>query len=381
MKPDLGAIGTDRFLAEFWQRKPCLLRQAYPEWQPELDINDVAGLACEEGVEARLVSGAFERQDWSLSYSPFEEKTLESLPESHWTLLVQDAEKHYPPLKHLLDGFGFIPSWRMDDLMISVAAPGGSVGPHVDQYDVFLVQAAGKRRWQIAREFDPELLSGTELNVLKSFVPEEEWVLEPGDVLYLPPGVAHHGVALDTGMTWSVGLRAPSAADLLQALGEWLAESQDEGQRYSDRGLQKREDRHLLADSDVERVAALLQSIPGEPAFRDFLGSFLSQYRMAHQPAPPPRQTSSPELVEALNAGRRLRHNPWTRLLWMEGEPGAPTEARVYAQGDRFYCTRQQARQICDSSLLEDFQPGEDEAFLALLCRLLDKGHLYLEAV
>ncbi len=133
--------------------------------------------------------------------------------------------------------FSFLPRWRIDDLMISVAGPGGSVGPHVDQYDVFLLQAEGKRRWEIAESYDAALLPDCELKVLQDFCAEQEWLLEPGDMLYLPPGIAHHGVALDAGMTWSIGMRAPSRADVFLALGEWLAEKDDEGGRYQDPGL------------------------------------------------------------------------------------------------------------------------------------------------
>ena len=204
-------------------------RTPFPDFAPELGIDDIAGLACEELAEARLVSGSFPEHDWRLEYGPFDEARLQGLPENGWTLLVQDVEKHYPPLAELVDRFDFLPRWRIDDLMVSVAAPGGSVGPHVDQYDVFLLQAEGHRRWQIASRHDPQLRKGTELNVLESFEPEQEWTLGPGDMLYLPPGVAHHGIAIDTAMTWSIGMRAPSSADLLQALGSGLLHTATKG--------------------------------------------------------------------------------------------------------------------------------------------------------
>ena len=237
MTPPLGDFSLEDFLANYWQRRPCFIRQAFPDFQPELDGNDLAGLACEEMAESRLVTGSHERRDWTLRHGPFQETELQRLPDAGWTLLVQDVEKHYPPLQTLLTRFNFIPAWRIDDLMISFSAPGGSVGPHADQYDVFLLQASGRRRWQLASDFDPALLPGCDLNVLAGFHPEDEWTLEAGDMLYLPPGVAHHGVALDEGMTWSIGLRAPSQADLLLGLGEWLAETADEGQRYRDGSL------------------------------------------------------------------------------------------------------------------------------------------------
>ena len=142
----LGTLSAQAFLDEFWQRKPCLIRQAFPDLSPPLDGDDLAGLACEPLTEARLIHGPDEKDDWTLRHGPFEEADFARLGERDWTLLVQDIEKHFPPARVLLEAFAFLPGWRLDDLMISFAAPGGSVGPHVDQYDVFLLQVAGRRR-------------------------------------------------------------------------------------------------------------------------------------------------------------------------------------------------------------------------------------------
>ncbi len=229
MSVPLGNFSPEQFLQEFWQKKPCLIRQAIADFKPLLDGDDLAGLACEEMAESRLIKGSVEAADWTVAHGPFSDADFSALPDENWTLLVQDVEKHYAPLQALMQQFSFIPNWRLDDLMISYAATGGSVGPHIDQYDVFLLQAEGTRRWQIAQSFEPDLLEGCPLNVLQQFTSEQEWVLEPGDMLYLPPNVAHLGIALEPGMTWSIGSRAPSGADLLQGLGEWLAFSADEG--------------------------------------------------------------------------------------------------------------------------------------------------------
>ena len=164
-------ISADHFLETYWQKKPLLIRQAFPGFAPELDGDDIAGLACDEMAESRLVTGRFPRYDWNLRYGPFNEDDFRSFPDRDWTLLVQDVEKHYPPLQKLLRYFDFLPRWRIDDLMVSVAGPGGSVGPHVDQYDVFLLQAEGARRWEIAESYDPTLLPACELNVLQTFSP------------------------------------------------------------------------------------------------------------------------------------------------------------------------------------------------------------------
>lgn len=368
----LGDVPVERLLADHWQREPCILRQVFPAFEPELDENDVAGLACEELAEARLVTGRYPDHDWTLRHGPFDEETLTALPQRDWTLLVQDVEKHYPPLRRLMRRFEFVPQWRLDDLMVSVSAPGGSVGPHVDQYDVFLLQASGRRRWDVARRFDPERLPDSELDVLRHFEPEESWELEPGDALYLPPGIAHHGVALDTGMTWSVGLRAPSQADLFAALGDWLAGGRAEGRRYTD---PPGPDLHLPGEIDATAVECLLGLLAPPEDFRAFLGGFLTTYRLAHAPAPPDRSTSPTEVGEKLAGDAILRRNPWTRLAWIAEAEGAS----LFAAGDVFECSREQAVTLCAGDAWRtDDDPVRPE-WLTLLAALIDAGHFYLD--
>jgi len=369
-------LTPEKFLSNYWQKKPLLIRQAFPAFTPDLDADDIAGLACDELAESRLVTGSYPEHDWQLRYGPFSEDDFADFPETGWSLLVQDVEKHYPPLQHLMRQFDFLPRWRIDDLMVSVAGPGGSVGPHVDQYDVFLLQAQGSRRWQIAQSFDDDLLPDCDLNVLQHFVAEQEWVLEPGDLLYLPPGIAHHGVALVQGMTWSIGMRAPSAADLFQTCGEWLASKTDEGGRYRDPGLNVASRTGEIDAHAIGRFRDFINScgIGGEE-FSRFLGEFLSRYRLAHEPAPPETRIDPAGLTRSLRQGKRLRPNPWTRLLWIESKGGA----RLFAAGTAHSCTLDCAQAICDPDrlcLLNDDLPDSDRD---LLCKLLNQGHLYLE--
>jgi 50S ribosomal protein L16 3-hydroxylase len=371
-------LTPQQFLDRYWQREPLLIRQAFPDFQPELDVGDIAGLACEELAESRLVTGSYPEHGWQLRYGPFSESDFTALPERDWTLLVQDVEKHYPPLSGLLGEFDFIPRWRIDDLMVSVAGPGGSVGPHVDQYDVFLIQAEGSRAWQIARTFDDELLPDCELNVLRSFSPEQEWTLETGDMLYLPPGVAHHGVALDRGMTWSVGMRAPSAADLYQAFGEWSAGQPGDGGRYRDPGLKVARHSGEIGPGAIARFEQLFHSSgAGSPDFISFLGSFLSTYRLAHEPAPPDHRFDPASLKQMLEANGVLRHNPWSRLLWLKNGDGA----QVYAAGSEFSCPASLAETVCDTGRLSRLNADMSASELALVCELLNRGHLYVEGL
>ncbi|MFC1701200.1 JmjC domain-containing protein [Pseudomonadota bacterium] len=375
MSAPLGSFSTRQFLDQYWQKQPCLIKQAIPEFQPLLDGDDLAGLACEEMAESRLVKGTVEAADWTVANGPFSAVDFAALSDKNWTLLVQDVEKHYAPLQDLIQQFNFIPQWRLDDLMISYAATGGSVGPHVDQYDVFLLQAEGRRRWQIACSFDPELLEDCPLNVLKVFRPEQEWILEPGDMLYLPPNVAHHGIALEPGMTWSIGSRAPSGADLLQGLGEWLAFSDHEGGRYTDPDLQPPARAGEIDRNALQNLRKLMLSgIDENPNLDNYLAAFLSRFRLAHDPMPPPEPIRSGFLLESLHDGARLLRNPWTRLTWFENTQGA----RLYAAGQPFDCSVWLAEFLCASECPQVRADRLDQASLETLTKLINNGHFLL---
>ena len=225
--PLLAGLSPAQFMKRHWQKKPLLVRQAWPGVQPPLPRAALFALACSEGVEARLVAreGQGKAARWRVRQSPLPRSALPPLSRPAWTLLVQGLDLHVPAAHAMLQAFRFVPDARLDDLMVSWASAGGGVGPHLDSYDVFLLQVQGKRRWRIGRAKDPQWLPGAPLKLLQNFVPEEEWVLEPGDMLYLPPRWAHDGVAVGGDcMTCSVGFRAPSADelahDLLQRLGE-----------------------------------------------------------------------------------------------------------------------------------------------------------------
>ena len=235
--PLLGGLSPDTFLRDYWQRRPLLVRQAFPGIRPLINADELAGLALEPDVPSRLVVQSADSQ-WDLRYGPFDADEFATLPSTHWTLLVTDLEKFVPELHKLIAPFRFLPDWRIDDLMISFAAPLGSVGPHIDAYDVFLLQLEGSRRWQIdTRPVSPDnRLLDTELHILARFEAESEWILEPGDMLYLPPGVAHYGIALDACMTASVGFRAPSQKDLAEAYLDDVVSGLVSEHRFCDRG-------------------------------------------------------------------------------------------------------------------------------------------------
>ena len=243
------------FLANYWQQKPLLIRQALPGFETVISPEELAGLAMEPGVHSRLVIEKDAESPWQLSYGPFSEERFTSLPRSHYSLLVSECEKWIPELRALLDQFTFIPRWRIDDLMISYAPDQGSVGPHIDEYDVFLIQAKGRREWMIESRIRecPELIEGLDLAILRDFDPDQRWVLEPGDLLYLPPKIPHHGVALGDGcMNYSVGFRAPAVSDVMDS---FLLEAADQGltdTRYYDGDLRTARDPAEILDRDLE---------------------------------------------------------------------------------------------------------------------------------
>ncbi len=215
--PILGGLSADEFLTDYWQKKPLLIRSAVPAFVSPLTADELAGLSLEEDVESRIVVEQGQTGPWELQSGPFDASIFQQLPESHWTLLVQAVDLWVPEVKELLNQFTFLPPWRLDDIMVSYAPKGGSVGPHFDYYDVFLLQGQGQRHWQIGGLCDAQSprLTDTSLRILSEFNKEEEWVLNPGDMLYLPPRLAHWGVAENDCLTYSVGFRAPSMVDML----------------------------------------------------------------------------------------------------------------------------------------------------------------------
>lgn len=289
----LGQISREDFLRDYWQKKPLLIRQALPDFIPPLEIDELAGLSLEEGVESRIVMEQGPDGPWQLFDGPFEEDFLQALPEHNWTLLVQAVDHLLPEVGDLIQAFDFLPRWRVDDIMISYAPTGGSVGPHIDYYDVFLLQASGQRRWQLGQFCDEntELRQDTRLKILTDFQahPEMDWVLEPGDLLYLPPQLAHWGTSLSQDCTtWSVGFRALSAEEILCGAADFIGERLKEDQRYSDADLTL--PRHVaeIDDAAVLRLKTLLAKTLEQPAaLSEWFGRAMTQTKYPDQLLPP----------------------------------------------------------------------------------------------
>ncbi len=320
------------FLRDYWQKRPLLIRNAFADFQTPVTPEDLAGLACEDGVLARLIEHDRGTDGWRVRTGPFQEAVFPALPEQDWTLLVQDVDKWDPDVRALIARFDFLPRWRMDDVMISFAAAGGSVGAHVDQYDVFLLQGHGHRRWQIdasestkgkrpALDFRPDI----ELKQLTKFKPTHDWVLAPGDMLYLPPNVPHNGVAEDACLTFSFGMRAPASAELISDYLDTLVVDADESIRYQDPDLKLPEDPNEIDVAAMNRVVAALNAIRmNDPdKLGDWFGRFITTYRAAGEVMPSGPAPSLDEVDQALAHGLLLERHPWARLAWRRAKRGA----------------------------------------------------------
>lgn len=329
----LGGMSVETFLRDYWQKKPLLIRGAWPAFDPVLSPEELAGLACEEWVESRLVMECGGENPWELRHGPFTEDDFTSLPETHWTLLVQAVDRHVPAAAELLDHFRFIPAWRLDDLMISYAPEHGSVGPHIDQYDVFLLQGHGRRRWAINVDdygMD-DFIPGLELNILREFEATESWILEPGDMLYLPPGVAHHGVALDPCMTLSIGFRAPSRNEMLAAFADDVLLYQDD-RRYRDPGLAPQDCNGELNPEALQDLRGMLREpLADDDALNKWLGR---QLTLIGDPQPESREPpwTLEHFMHTCRNEHTLVRSLDCRLLFSRHDDGGT----LYANGEAY---------------------------------------------
>ncbi len=320
---------VDEFLAEYWQKKPLLIRQAFPGFQTVLSPEELAGLACEEGVHSRLVIEKDAEEPWQLSYGPFAEETFTSLPLTHYSLLVSECEKWMPELQDLVECFNFIPKWRIDDLMISYAPDQGSVGPHIDEYDVFLIQANGRRTWSIESTVGdkPELVEGLDLAIMKEFNADQEWLMEPGDMLYLPPKIPHHGVAVGDGcMNYSVGFRAPAVSDIMDS---FLLEASDKGltdDRYYDVALKANRDPAQIYDEDIEKFRSMIFQMleKSTPIWANVVGKLVSDSTLS----------DDVETIDCASIEEAAQHlwqkHPDTKIFYHRGDQ----QLSIYYNGD-----------------------------------------------
>jgi len=381
----LGDISTEDFLANYWQKKPLLIRNAFPSLQSgnqsPITADELAGLACEEDINARLVLEKDGDYPWQAENGPFDESRFSTLPETHWSLLVSDMERYLPETKSLVKPFRFLPDWRRDDLMISYAPEGGSVGPHVDDYDVFLIQLSGQRLWKISEHFSDEAIEGVDLRILKTFDAEQEWLCNPGDMLYLPPNVAHHGVAqhsldkqgnnLDC-MTASVGFRAPSLKTITSDYVNFLNESTHSNKRFTDAIPKKPKHHAEISDETVSQfIDYLKQGITLEDAqVKCWLGQYCSDNKAFEEFCTEKNKTNFDEIT-IIATESSIIHSPYSNFLFSRFKQGA----LLFVNGISYEVSLPFAESICQDETLnfvhlqQSMNQEDKEIFLALFNR------------
>ena len=322
--PLLGSLSPAAFMRRHWQKKPLLARGAIADPLPGFDRRRLFALAARDEVESRLVVRRGEQ--WSLRPGPIARRALPPLSAPGWSLLVQGVDLHDDAAHRLLQRFRFVPDARLDDVMVSFASDGGGVGPHIDSYDVFLLQIAGQRRWRIGRVARPRLRDDVPLKMLAGFRATEEWLLDPGDLLYLPPGWGHDGVALDECFTCSIGFRAPRGAELGAAFLDYLHERGLPQAEYRDPNLSPTKRGAQIDARMVDFADALLRKIRWRRTdVEDFLGRFLT--------------TPKPEVVFSPSRGKKNRLvelHPKSQLLYRG--------VKFFLNGESFTVPARQAR-------------------------------------
>lgn len=376
----LGDISPETFMQEYWQKKPLMIRQAFADFKSPITADELAGFACEEDVDSRIVMEKDGEHPWFPVFGPMDETIFNSMPETHWTLVVNDMEKYLPELAWIVDRFRFIPEWRLDDLMVSYAADQGSVGPHVDLYDVFLLQGEGKRRWQISTQevTEDNQVEGTPLRIQNEFTAEEEWIVEPGDMIYLPPGVSHHGVSLGESISYSVGFRATSHADMVSDFIAYITQDLSPNMVYQDPDQTVQENSNEIKPDALQRVTEIFKEYlqPEHPELQRWFGRFVSDTKSDVMTEPEQEVDSIEELQVLANTGVLNRHtasrfafaqNPENTLLFIDGE-----DYEVTAEFAKALCKQ---RQINLDELLQVANKDEKLFIVAMY----NQGKIYLE--
>ncbi|PCI76172.1 MAG: cupin [SAR86 cluster bacterium] len=380
------AFDSEEFLTQYWQKKPVLLSNFIPDFSDSLAPEELAGLACEEPVESRLVTEP-EPGKWQLRHGPFEDSDFTQLPESNWTLLVQAVDHWVEDVADIKTLFNFLPSWRIDDIMISFAAQGGSVGPHYDYYDVFLLQGQGQRNWQIGDRCDSntELVQGEELSLLQNFEATMEFNLTAGDALYIPPRFAHWGRATSDSLCYSIGFRAPSMAEMIEGFSDFIIKDQDPAQRYEDSDaqteLRSAEIKPELLDASYRQ---LTERLAQKQKFAGWFGCYVSQPKYPELIQPLDEELSPEGFAALLSDGVQLAKNPSSRFAFIESAD--KNCVLLFVDGAMVSFPMKQLSNIVAFCEVPGIVPGTSSHLLGdpeiaeLLRQLLNQGSLLVSA-
>ncbi len=366
---ELGGLTPRAFLEQYWQKQPLLVRGAVPDISAPLSTEALIALACESGTISRLAAGPGDEARGSVRHGPFVARDFEALPAHGWTLLVQEADRHVEACAALLERFRFVPNWRVDDVMVSYATDGGGVGPHIDRYDVFLIQAQGRRRWRIASK----PLGSAE------FKHDREWVLEPGDLLYLPPGIAHEGVAVGECVTCSVGFRVPDPRELCAGFLRQLAPRAFDAIRYTDPDPGLPERLGEISTRARRQLREAARQLFAGPEFDRWVGRFLTQPLRDAGPKGDTACESVARLWERLERGGILRRRAPSHFAWYRDGDGT---VQLFVGGECYPLGKEHAREaelLCGREILDagTLRPLlERSGFAEILADLVLRGFL-----
>lgn len=384
--PILGKHSQQEFLSKFWQKKPLLMKGALSPFPDLISPDEVAGLSCDPRIESRLIMEKGGKTPWELRRGPFKPSLFSKLPKTHWTILVNGVDRFVPSVNAFLDNFSFIPFWRIDDVMISVAYDKGNVGAHVDNYDVFLVQAHGTREWLIEDRavLEDDFVAGLPIRLLRKFKPTHRWLLEPGDILYLPPRFPHHGIARgDKCMTISVGFRAPSIHEIINGIVTETLASTDESLRYSDPELRSQAPGEIAPGAIQKLKGLITEQVASDARIESWLGRYVTESYCDVSLNEREKAPSATAIRSAIKRGGTIVRAEGARCAYVRSsKKGA---IRFYANGERQDLTGTAAALACEIADRVTL-PSEialpllkDRAAMTLLCDLIRRGLIVVE--
>lgn len=379
---NLGELSLADFMQQYWQKQPLLIKQGFKNFQDPLSADELAGLALEDEVESRLVE--CRNGNWQLETGPFED--FNRYGDKDWTILVQAVDHWHPPAAELIEPFRFIPNWRIDDLMVSFSTPGGGVGPHLDQYDVFIIQGEGKRHWRVGmpdaslKQFcpHPRLLQVT------PFTACIDVIMEPGDILYIPPGCPHEGISLENSLNYSVGFRAPAQKDLLTGLADYLLDNDITGKRFSDPDRTLSNNIGAISEQDLDQVQQLLvQLVSDRNALPQWFGQYITQAKHELDQQEPDPHYQAEEIAEYLEEGSVLARLGGLRCCYYQAT--ADSDIQLFINGNKIVLPAEElttAQLFCDSKRIDQQQclhfTAREERLL-LITDLINQGLWYFE--
>ncbi len=377
---NLNDLTPQQFLDTYWQKKPVLIRQAIEDFSDPISPDEFAGLAMEEQIESRLVWQ--EQGQWQAAHGPFEDYS--HLGDKDWSLLIQGVDHWDEQVAELIRPFRFLPNWRIDDVMVSFATPGGGVGPHIDNYDVFIIQGSGKRHWQVGNNNEhKEVIAHSALLHVETFSPIIDAQLLPGDMLYIPPGFPHQGVALENSMSFSVGFRTSSKTTLLSNFADFMIDQELGTDMVIDPERQVTNTPGLIDTNDVQKLKQAMSSLlEDDAALTKFLGSHLSQAKHELAIDTELEEFSSQELIECFSQDTLLVRLGGLRCLYFDQ---ALAVSSIYINGEEFTLAnefKEGLRLLADNSELSYTQLNHwltFPEFQALVVTLINAGYFYLQ--